>query len=73
VHALDNYWQMNSKSNHVFEDQFAGEPYNARSAQEVMRLAVKKTGLKKKLGFTACNIALQAGRHVCHSFVGGWH
>lgn len=39
---------MNSKSNYVFEGQFAGEPYSTRSVQEVMRMAIKKTGLEKK-------------------------
>jgi site-specific recombinase XerD len=48
VHSLDIYRQMNSKSNYVFEGQFAGEPYSTRSVQEVMRMAIKKTGLEKK-------------------------
>jgi site-specific recombinase XerD len=32
----------------VFEGQFAGEPYSARSAQEILKSAIIKAGLEKK-------------------------
>lgn len=48
VHSLQVYKELYAGKNYVFEGQFAGEPYNVRSVQEVMRMAVKKSGLSKK-------------------------
>ncbi len=48
VKSLEHYRQLYNGKHYVFEGQFAGEPYTARSAQEVMRMAIKKAGLEKK-------------------------
>jgi integrase/recombinase XerD len=48
VHSLEVFRQMYPKSIYVFEGQFAGEPYSVRSVQEVLRAALKKSGLEKK-------------------------
>jgi len=48
VQSLQIYRELYNGKHYVFEGQFAGEPYSTRSAQEVMREALKKTGLEKK-------------------------
>jgi site-specific recombinase XerD len=48
VESLKMYRKMTNGKNYVFEGQFAGEPYSTRSVQEVMRMALKKSGLEKK-------------------------
>ena len=48
VHSLEVFRQMYPKSIYVFEGQFAGEPYSVRSVQEVLRAALKKSGLEKR-------------------------
>ena len=46
--SLEYYRQTYQTQKYVFEGQFAGEPYSTRSVQEVMRMALKKSGLEKK-------------------------
>jgi len=48
VKTLEIYRQFQKTNHYVFEGQFAGEPYSSRSAQEIMRMALKKAGLEKK-------------------------
>lgn len=48
VQSLTIYRQMYNGKHYVFEGQFAGEPYSTGSVQQVMRDALKKTGLEKK-------------------------
>lgn len=48
VQSLEIYRQLYNGKHYVFEGQFAGEPYSTRSAQEVMREALKKSGLEKR-------------------------
>lgn len=48
VNSLEVFRQMYPRSIYVFEGQFAGEPYSVRSVQEVLRAALKKSGLEKK-------------------------
>jgi site-specific recombinase XerD len=48
VQSLEIYRQMYNGKHYVFEGQFAGEPYSTGSVQQVMRDALKKTGLEKK-------------------------
>jgi site-specific recombinase XerD len=48
VSSLDYYRKLYQPSKYVFEGQFAGEPYSIGSAQQVMRAALKKSGLSKK-------------------------
>ncbi|CAM3104068.1 tyrosine-type recombinase/integrase [Flavobacterium frigoris] len=48
VSSLDYYRKLYQPSKYVFEGQYAGEPYSTGSAQQVMRAALKKSGLSKK-------------------------
>jgi site-specific recombinase XerD len=48
VESLKIYQNLTNGKDYVFEGQFAGEPYSTRSVQEVMRMALKKSGLEKK-------------------------
>jgi len=48
VSSLEYYKQTYQTKKYVFEGQFAGEPYSTRSVQEVMRMALQKSGLEKK-------------------------
>jgi site-specific recombinase XerD len=48
VESLKMYQKLTNGKDYVFEGQFAGEPYSTRSVQEVMRMALKKSGLEKK-------------------------
>ena len=48
VQSLKIYKDLYKGKHYVFEGQFAGEPYSTRSVQEVMREALKKSGLEKK-------------------------
>lgn len=48
IETLKMYRKLTNGKDYVFEGQFAGEPYSARSAQAVLRMALKKTGLGKK-------------------------
>ncbi|TBX65190.1 recombinase [Flavobacterium silvisoli] len=48
VQSLLIYRELYNGKHYVFEGQFAGEPYSSRSVQEVMREALKKSGLNKK-------------------------
>ncbi len=48
VQSLLIYKELYNGKHYVFEGQFAGEPYSSRSVQEVMREALKKSGLAKK-------------------------
>jgi site-specific recombinase XerD len=48
VQSLEIYRQLYKGTNYVFEGQFAGEPYSTGSVQQVMRAALKKSGLEKK-------------------------
>jgi site-specific recombinase XerD len=46
--SLDYYRKLYQPNKYVFEGQYAGEPYSIGSAQQVMRAALKKSGLSKK-------------------------
>lgn len=48
VESLKIYREIYKGKHYVFEGQFAGEPYSTRSAQEVMKKALLKSGLEKK-------------------------
>jgi site-specific recombinase XerD len=48
VNSLEIYKKLYQPNKYVFEGQFAGEPYSVGSAQQVMRAAIKKSGLSKK-------------------------
>ncbi len=48
VQSLEIYRQLYNGKHYVFEGQFAGEPYSTTSVQQVMRDALKKSGLVKK-------------------------
>lgn len=48
VNSLEMYKKLYQPNKYVFEGQFAGEPYSTGSAQQVMRTALKKSGLSKK-------------------------
>lgn len=48
VKSLELYKQIYNGKHYVFEGQFASEPYSTRSVQQVMRDAIKKSGLEKK-------------------------
>jgi len=48
VHSLEIYKQLYKGTYYVFEGQFASEPYSTGSVQQVMRDAIKKSGLEKK-------------------------
>lgn len=48
VQSLELYRQLYKGKHYVFEGQFAGETYSAGSVQQVMRNALKKSGLEKK-------------------------
>ena len=48
VESLKMYRKLTNGKDYVFEGQFAGEPYSTRSAQAVLRIALKKSGLEKK-------------------------
>lgn len=48
VESLEIYKQLYKGKHYVFEGQFATEPYSVGSVQQVMRDAIKKSGLEKK-------------------------
>ena len=48
VTSLQLYRELYKGKHYVFEGQFAGEPYSTGSVQQVMRNALKLTGLEKK-------------------------
>ena len=48
VESLEIYRQLYNGKHYVFEGQFASEPYSTGSVQQVMREALKKSGLEKK-------------------------
>lgn len=48
IQSLEIYRQLYNGKHYVFEGQFAGEPYSTTSVQQVMRDALKKSGLMKK-------------------------
>ena len=48
VTSLQLYRELYKGKNYVFEGQFAGEPYSTGSVQQVMRNAIKLSGLEKK-------------------------
>ncbi len=48
VTSLQLYREMYNGKHYVFEGQFAGEPYSTGSVQQVMRNALKLSGLEKK-------------------------
>ena len=48
IETLKMYRKLTNGKDYVFEGQFAGEPYSTRSAQAVLRIALKKSGLEKK-------------------------
>lgn len=48
VQSLEIYKQLYKGKHYVFEGQFANEPYSTGSVQQVMREAIKKSGLEKK-------------------------
>jgi len=48
IKTLEVYKQTYNGKHYVFEGQFAGEPYSTRSAQEVIKSALIKSGLEKK-------------------------
>lgn len=48
IETLKLYRKLTNGKDYVFEGQFAGEPYSTRSAQAVLRIALKKSGLEKK-------------------------
>jgi site-specific recombinase XerD len=48
VRSLELYRLLYKGKHYVFEGQFAGEPYSSGSVQQVMRDALKKSGLEKK-------------------------
>ena len=47
VKTLEIYKQTYNVKNYLFEGQFAGEPYSTRSAQQIMKQALAKSGLQK--------------------------
>lgn len=47
IQSLEIYRQLYNGKYYVFEGQFAGEPYSTTSVQQVMRDALKKSGLMK--------------------------
>lgn len=47
IQSLEIYRQLYNGKHYVFEGQFAGEPYSTTSVQQVMRDALKKSGLMK--------------------------
>ena len=48
VTSLHLYRELYKGKHYVFEGQFAGEPYSTGSVQQVMRNAIKASGLEKK-------------------------
>ncbi len=48
VTSLQLYRELYKGKHYVFEGQFAGEPYSTGSVQQVMRNAIKLSGLEKK-------------------------
>ena len=48
VTSLQLYRELYNGKHYVFEGQFAGEPYSTGSVQQVMRNALKLSGLEKK-------------------------
>jgi integrase/recombinase XerD len=50
---LENYYkEINPKPvKYLFEGQYRGTPYNARSAQKVFQMAKEKAAIKKEIGF----------------------
>ena len=48
VTSLQLYRELYNGKHYVFDGQFAGEPYSTGSVQQVMRNALKLTGLEKK-------------------------
>ena len=48
VKSLQLYRELYKGKHYVFEGQFAGEPYSVGSVQQVMRNALKTSGLEKK-------------------------
>ena len=48
VTSLQLYRTLYNGKHYVFEGQFAGEPYSTGSVQQVMRNAIKLSGLEKK-------------------------
>ena len=48
VTSLQLYRELYKGKHYVFEGQFAGEPYSTGSVQQVMRNALKTSGLEKK-------------------------
>lgn len=48
VHSLELYRDLYKGKHYVFEGQYAGEPYSTGSVQQVMRDAIRKSGLEKK-------------------------
>lgn len=48
VTSLQLYRELYKGKHYVFEGQFAGEPYSTGSVQQVMRNALKLSGLEKK-------------------------
>jgi len=48
VQSLEIYRQLYNGKHYVFDGQFAGEPLSTGSVQQVMREALKKSGLEKK-------------------------
>lgn len=48
VQSLEIYRQLYNGKHYVFEGHYAGEPFSTGSVQQVMRDALKKSGLEKK-------------------------
>ncbi len=48
VRSLEIYRQLFNGKHYVFEGQYAGEPISTGTVQQVMRVALKKSGLEKK-------------------------
>ena len=44
---LREYYTVYKPSTYLFEGQFKGEPYDNRSLQQVLKQALKKTGITK--------------------------
>ncbi len=47
LEMLRDYYKLFTPKNYLFEGQQIGEPYDARSLQQVLKQAVKKTGITK--------------------------
>jgi len=48
INYLQDYRKIHGKSNYVFDGQYKGESISSRTVQQIMKNAVRKSGLEKK-------------------------